>query len=249
MKKQNFYNTFEETIEHRKYEGVKNPRYPNFNQTHFTVGDEEQFQHSTRDKKKIEDLVDNDTLYKDKVVIERCNSKLFNRVDGLTVTNTFNYLFHKFKKGVYVKIENGELVYFLPFSKYKFINEIKNICVNSRWKNFEELVEYCQKIENRRFNPKNIGKFSNYWYFNNFLIRYEYPVTEEDSGTTQMKDMLNELCKNRKIQDIEFFLNRRDFPFLKRDLTESYSSLFDDNTSLVSYTYNKHIPILSMCVT
>ena len=28
MKKQNFYNTFEETIEHRKYEGVKNPRYP-----------------------------------------------------------------------------------------------------------------------------------------------------------------------------------------------------------------------------
>jgi hypothetical protein len=250
MAKKDFYKTYQESLMHRKYEGTKNSRYSTFNQTHYTAGDEEQFLSFIQEKKPPGKFEIYQNLYSDTFVTGKVNeSKLFENVDNLTVIQTFQYIFHKFKKGIYIKIENGELAYFLPFSKSKFINEVPNISVNERWKSFEDLVKYCQKTEKRNFNPKHIGKFNNYWYFNNFLVRYEFPMSEEDSGTMQMKDMFVELCKNKKIPDMEFFVNRRDFPFLKKDLTESYSSLFSENQNLLSYKFDRYIPILSMCVT
>ncbi len=40
--------------------------------------------------------------------------------------NTFDYVFNKFKKGIFVKIVDNKVVTFLPFSKhgYKTIGEI-----------------------------------------------------------------------------------------------------------------------------
>lgn len=250
MEKKDFYETYRESLMHKKLEGTKNSRYSTFNQTHYTAGDEEQFLSFIKNKKSLGKLEAPPNLYSDSFITNKVNeSKLFEDVDNLTVIQTFQYIFHKFKKGIYIKIENGELAYFLPFSKSKFINETPNISVHEQWKSFEEMIEYCQKIEKRKFNPKHIGRFNNYWYFNNFLVRYEFPMSEEDSGTMQMKDMFVELCKNRKIPDMEFFVNRRDFPFLKKDLTESYSALFPEKQNLVSYKFDEYIPILSMCVT
>ena len=54
----------------------------------------------------------------------------------------------------------------------------------------------------------------NKWYSNNCLVRFEYPPSEGDSGVSQMKDMFSSLCNTRKIPDIEFFVNRRDFCFI-----------------------------------
>ena len=39
---------------------------------------------------------------------------------------------------------------------------------------------------------------------------------EGEGGVSEMKDMFEELCKNRKIKDVSFFVNRRDFPLLKK---------------------------------
>ena len=80
-------------------------------------------------------------------------------------------------------------------------------------------------------------------------MRYEFPLSEGDTGTHHVHDMISELCKNRKVPDIELFINRRDFHLLKTDGTEPYNHMWDDDAKpLVSHKYDRYIPILS-CVT
>ena len=60
-----------------------------------------------------------------------------------------------------------------------------------------------------------------------------------------LKHMLETLCESRKVPDTEFFLNRRDFPLLRKDFRHPYSPLagnekvFDDTKGI--------LPIFSMC--
>jgi hypothetical protein len=57
--------------------------------------------------------------------------------------------------------------------------------------------------------------------------------------------MLKELCENRNLPDIEFFVNTRDFPLLKRNETEAYDNIFGKDVPLLSHNYNKYSPIFS----
>lgn len=244
--KPDYYKSKEERDENIYKKVNTNPRYKNFNQTHFTAGDEEQFEKfmfpkSSKNKQKIS-LKDNLWNDMDVEVNER-----FENLSPKDTINTFNYIFHKFKKGIFVKIQNNELKVFLPFSKNGFINEWSSNIDIDKTKFFNEL----QKIntgEGRKFNIKYFNRFANSWYGNNCLIRYEYPVNETDTNNAVFKNFLEELCKNRKIPDIEFFLNRRDFPILKKDNTEPYNHIWNSSKlPLVSHSYEKYIPILSMC--
>ena len=59
--------------------------------------------------------------------------------------------------------------------------------------------------------------------------------------------MLEELCKYRQVPDIEFFINRRDFPILTKNGFEPYYDIWDSKEyPLVSHNYDKYIPVLSM---
>jgi len=65
-----------------------NPRYRNFTQTYFTAGDEEQFKNGRdySDSNPLEGVVDVDKYWIG-----------YHNLSGEDVTNTFRYLFHKFK--------------------------------------------------------------------------------------------------------------------------------------------------------
>ena len=216
-----------------------NPRYRNFTQTYFTAGDEEQFKNGRdySDSKPLEGVVDVDKYwigYRD--------------LSGEDVTNTFRYLFHKFKKAIYIRIKDNQLITFLPFSKAKFINEWGDR-IKVRDNNIINFLRHVSYLEGRRFNGKYVNTNTSGWYANNCLVRYEFPLSEGDTGTHHVHDMISELCKNRKVPDIELFINRRDFPLLKTDGTEPYNHMWDDDAKpLVSHKYDRYIPILS-CVT
>ena len=116
--------------------------------------------------------------------------------------------------------------------------------------NLQSLLTYCNN--NMGFNIKfyhNKIFDKQLWFANNCLVRYEYPIKEGESGVLEMKNMLENLCKNRKLPDIEFFINRRDFPLLRLDEKESYDKIFGENTPLISHNYTKYCPILSMATT
>ena len=164
-----------------------------------------------------------------------------------SVKNTFNYLFNKFKKGIYVKIIDNELSIFLPFSKNKFQNEWgdKIKIDKTKFRNFNDFIRESQELEGRAFKSRYVNQHCNEWYANNSIFRYEFPCQEGDSGIPMISDMFKELCKYRKLPDIELFVNKRDFPLFNRYGYEPYNHIFGES-KLLSHNYDKYCPILSM---
>ena len=90
-----------------------------------------------------------------------------------------------------------------PFSNSNFQNEWSS---NIKTTINDEIFEYVTNIDGRKFNKKNINSNISSWYANNFLIRYEYPIKEGDTNVCVLKNMLEELCLNRKVPESILFL-------------------------------------------
>jgi hypothetical protein len=259
--KPDFYNSQQECLaESKNYEGVMNtnPRYKHFTQNNFTAGDEEQFQ-TYRDETNgnlcIPNISLNNNLFKEQKFPEWSKYK---DVKATAVINTFRYIFHKFKKGIFVKIVNNNLRVFLPFSKVHFNNEwAARMKVDpSKYSNINDFLKFVAEQGGYKFRPYTVNQIIEEWYGNNCLIRSDlskdnqtgkFFPTEGDSNVGNVKNMLETLCANRKVPDIELFINRRDFPVITRDGTEPYNNIWDGtNIPLISHNYQKYIPILSM---
>lgn len=221
-----------------------NPRYKFFKQTHFTAGDYEQFLEYWDRSSHVQSVPcqdNDDTFYPSFYKDLTCDD----------VMHTFEYIFHKYKKGVFFKIVANELRVFLPFSKIEYTNEwSEHIQIDPRkYKNIYDLFEKSCLQSGFSFDPNRIHFMKDHWYANNGLLRYEYPISENDSGIPTLRDMLLTLCNERKVPDGEYFINKRDFPILKKDKTEAYECLYGDNIPLLSHCYEKYCPILSMTTT
>lgn len=245
--KPDYYLSKEECENSQREYYQSNPRYKNFNQSIFHAGDEEQFQTYRYQLNGSEYCTPEIDLENNK--FSNLTFDLWEKNQNITseaIINTFRYIFNKFKKGIFVKIVDNKLKVFLPFSKANFINEWSDK-IKVRNGNILDFVKHISDLEKRNFNPKRVNSFTNTWFANNCLVRYEYPLSEGENNVTGIKNMLEELCDNRRIPDIEFFVNRRDFPLITRNGTEAYFHLWGSrNQPVVSHSYEKYIPILSM---
>jgi Glycosyl transferase family 90 len=197
-----------------------NSRYKaTFRQNYFTAGDEEQFTtHLIKNpiQRQVEQLADIPEKFKG------------NSAESLM--NTFRYMFYKFKKGILIQIRNGKVARFLPFSNAHYVNEWSSLVGHLP----DELKESSTVLPIHR------------WYANNYLVRYESPQNEGDTGHAAIKNMFDDLCLERRIPDVDLFINRRDFPLLKKDGTEPYEEIFGPGRQLLSHSYPSYVPILSM---
>lgn len=242
--KPNYFSSVEECLNSERKTINTNPRYKFFNQTHFTAGDVEQFQLYRDQTNGDDDNAKIDNVFSSCLIPDWDKYK---QLHPMSVDNTFNYIFHKFKKGIFVKVKNGQLSVFLPFSKKNFVNEWHSrIAIDPAYKDLFQFIQHVQKMEGYSFNPKAINRFADSWYANNSLVRYEFPIHEGDTNIPVTADMFLTLCKERKVPNLEFFVNRRDFPILKTNETEAYDHLFGDNHKLISHNYDKYAPVLSM---
>lgn len=253
QKQPNFYMSEQECKNHNTKRVGTNPRYKYYNQTQFTAGDEEQFEFYRfpfNNVSCVQEISLNKNIFEFKdELIENIDFEKYKDINPEIVTQTFRYIFNKFKKGIFVKIQNNELKVFLPFSKHKYINEWGDLIeadpkYGKGKRGILELIKKAQTLEGREYNEKRVNGFPRKWYGNNCIFRYEFPVSEGDSGVSVYKDFLLNLCKNRKLPDIEFFINRRDFPLLTKDGTEPYESIFG-KVELLSHSYEKYCPIFS----
>ena len=223
-----------------------NSRYKFFKQQHFTCGDENQFiefKDELTNTTPIVPHIENTNLFFN---TDFHIWDLYNDLQAIDVLNTFRYIFYKFKKGIFVKIIDNKLKVFLPFSNVNFVNEWANN-INKGEVDFD-ILKNVSENDGRIYNQNFINKYIHTWFANNFLVRYEYPINETDTNMANFKNFFEELCQNRQIPDIEFFINKRDFPIITKNLTEPYFHLWDSfSKPLVSHSYDKYLPILSMC--
>jgi len=237
---------------HKAVRKNTNPRYKHFQQTFFTAGDREQFE-------RFRDNVDemgNPRLYVDTSFMTHNDEKtewthsidpIYNtRVSRKDVTNTFNYIFFKFKKGIYIKIRNNRLETFLPFSNVHFVNEYADkLSVPGG-----DIISFLKKTSKYPVKPCLVNSQTDTWFANNSLVRHEYPIAENDTNIPAIKDMFSELLRARKIGNVDLFINKRDNPILAEGKHEPYNHMFDSCTHpLVSHKYPAYAPILSMSKT
>ena len=122
----NFFTSQEECLSYEKNKKNTNSKYPNFKQMHFTAGDAEQFskhRNMQNGKLYIKDINLDNNAFKNVEMSDSIYWEKYKNLNNFSVENTFNYLFEKFKKGIFVKIINKKLTCYLPFSKANFTNE------------------------------------------------------------------------------------------------------------------------------
>lgn len=241
-----YYNSAEECIASLRNVQNSNPRYPEFKQDIFHAGDEEQFQHYRDAVNNMSphppDISLKNNLFRD-LNIEIWDG--FYKINASAVLNTYRYM-TKFKKAIFVKIVDNSLRVFLPFSVADYTNEWGNqIKVDpSKYSSIEDFLRHVSDIEGRKYRIKFL-KATDTWYANNCLVRYD--DSEHDTNISNLRNMLQELCAERTVPDIEFFINRRDFPVMREDYTEPYNHMLGSNVPLLSHKHTKYAPIFSMC--
>lgn len=231
-----------------------NERYKHFTQELFTAGDYEQFvtflrahrqsMNSEEDRRASEET---ECDYRQALFQhERWGWSKY--TCGTDLLGTFEYMFHKFKKGIYVQIANNQLKVFLPFSNVDYRNEVPESLTfdKSKYPSFEDIYKQICHFEKREYFPNRVCRYPSQWYCNNGLVRYEFPLKENDSGINMIHDMFLTLCRERTIPDCEFFINKRDFPILTLNGTEPYDALVPPGTPLLSYNNPNYLPILGM---
>ena len=222
-----------------------NPRYPAFKQIVFTAGDEEQFMSnvSTENLSKKEPRITSERWGK----CTQIQHLLSNRPTANSMIGMFRNLFHTTKKGIFVQIRNNKLITFLPFSKHNFDNCWGDgLRVSENFVSIDDLYRYSQNIAGFPYNPRKIQYDKNFWIGNGNIIRNSFPVREGDSNVTCLKHMFTNLLDSREIPDVDFFLNRRDFPIHRKDGKHPYPDLAGDKFPRYKVPENP-MPVLSMC--
>ena len=229
---------------HVKRKG-NNERYPHFSQLHFTAGDVEQFNRYRDAKSHCKASKSRHKVGEFRADIDSEVHAIYGNISKPVISDTFRYIFFKFKKGIYVKIRGGKLKTFLPFSNASFVNEYAHkISYRENMQLFKSITE----ADGYRFNPQKVNGFPERWYANNCLLRYEYPMAENDTNIPAIRDFLNVLTAEREIPDCDFFINKRDYPILAEGKYEPYNHIYDSKTHpLVSHRYDKYAPIFSFC--
>ncbi|TFH08397.1 MAG: hypothetical protein E4H07_07760, partial [Nitrosomonadales bacterium] len=219
-----------------------------------TAGDIEQF-NSSRVRENLLPKVEpsfNDNFFANEQTIPQ--DKIWHKnmdLDSRAVSNTFKYIFYKFKKGIFIRIANNQLQTFLPFENVHYRNEFGHILkVNPKYGSIHDFIHHVSGLLGYRSNKQNV-KPVNEWVANNSLVRYEdegHMLIAAASGNNKVTlfDMFNTLCAERDVPDIEFFINRRDHPLMKVDGTEPYNHIWGSkHHPLESHKYDKYAPILS----
>ena len=256
-----------------------NPRYQKFDQLFFTVADQQDMDkygylplryYSNPEYLKNNSIKNNLTTNYKKTIFSTKNTdkifKLYKNIDYTSVENTFNYIFHKFKKAIFVIIRNNKLVLYLPFSNVNYKNNWYNkIYFSEEEKELLESTNDYNKLKD--ILQKNIIHFQNQhsnqfkhhkinfnrekWIANGCFFLNNLNQTEGELNTNVYKTLLEETLKHKKVDDCEFFINNRDFPILKTDYTEPYEHLFDSDKIKIEkeYQFKKMCPIFSKSVT
>lgn len=180
------------------------------------------------------------------------------------VYSGFHYLFDVFKKGIFVYIKNGNIRTFLPFSNATYRNDWgQNLrTTKGGYKTVVEIEEKSHYVP--KFVPEKyhtiIQRDPNRWYANYCIFRntiykngnLRFKDDEGDKSVTNFLQLLTELCYERVIPDVCFFISPRDFPIIRKDRNHPYDRLYKGTVLPYlgsMYQMVDEIPIFSQSIT
>ena len=185
------------------------------------------------------------TPYASKYHKERCELPIY-KPSPDAMDRTLSYMLNKMKTGVFVRIRNNKVFNFNPLYNTNYKNDFSSKISKS---SIDEMFTVLKKGNPSRF--RDASKDPSSWHATDCLIRTEkVDNAPTDAYLADMYDMLVETCSHRKVNDCIFFITRKDFPHLRKDWKEAFTSLYGMDTPLDSTYENKpFIPIVSQSTT
>jgi hypothetical protein len=230
-----------------------NPKYKNFKQFIFTCGDKQDLKQKLlifRKKDKLVKIIKPKTNILDAEIISLFeNYPIYKNINEESFRTSLKYLFFKIKYGIYVRIKDNKLNMFVPFNNQQFKNNWHSLIkIDKDWAkyNYQKFVDINKR--NPKKNEINFEKDFTKWDADNCVIDTRRYRSYKLINASYYISMFQHLCRERKISDVEFFINHRDFPVLKKDYTQPYNHLYNsDSVPLEKKYQNKHfLPITSM---
>ena len=149
-----------------------------------------------------------------------------------SVYDTTMYLYNEMRCGVFVKIVNQQLVMFTPFVNPDYTNRWSSLSLPI---NVDEY--YCHKAATTRRPVSKIDLPVNKWWANSYVVCNE-PTSDiwGDANLSQLRHMLESVCIFRDVPDVEFFVNKRDIPQVRKDGRHPQSFMFPEGTCPLVYS-------------
>lgn len=183
------------------------------------------------------------------VVDDKLSAEVYRYFYKHTTESTLDYLFNKISNGIYIEINDNKVSKFLPFSNMKFKNDWHNIIkLEDKYKNSQDYFNHKNKLYPFNKNRKYSVYDKTEWSATDCLIFTEKGKGKpyiNDTYWVQLKNLIEETCKNREVPNIVFFINKKDLPFLKKDRTHPFESIVGKNHRLDIGKYYYFSPILS----
>jgi hypothetical protein len=165
---------------------------------------------------------------------------------GHAFAATLRYLYDTCRCGVFVRIQNGRLVMFTPFVNPDFVNDWH---MQLKWTvagvecTFAEYIEAKAAATGVR---ERLLPAHNWWANAHILCNVMLPRLWGDAFLVEYHDMLTRLCLTRAVPDVEFFLNKRDFPQVRTDGAAPYAFLFSHPPEEPAHPQRRSfVPVLS----
>lgn len=134
---------------------------------------------------------------------------LFKSKDINDVFKTLEYLLERYGKAIYVKILDNKIQDFIPF---------KNPMYRNTWQ-----LRFDSDFKK---GFVDIGDKFGVALLDNFIVRHY----DNDTEILWIRDMINEVCNNREINDCEFFINsERNMPMISLNRSEADIVLFGND--------------------
>lgn len=173
---------------------------------------------------------------------------MYKQLNTRHVWNTYEYMAGKFKKGgIFMSVRNGDMKRFVSFYDENYRNDFHQFLQfdSRKYRSWQNLIDLTSQRLGRK--NKQVILPVEKWCANDGLFRYD--THSAGVSFSIYKDMFDTLCSERHLPDVECFLNKRDFPVLKKNLTEPYDNLYGKDMPMTKHKYDKYSPILSACKT
>ena len=160
----------------------------------------------------------------------------FDNLNNKSKISTLSYIFKHIRTGNLISIKNGKVAYYIPLYNVDYKN------------NWSKLLD----INRIKELGLPVTDENETWAATNCLLHLGWNAkTDKYKLDTflEVKNMFDELCENRTIPDIDLFINTKDFPILKKNLTEPFHHIFNSRTQPLEDKYNNkerpYYPIMS----
>ncbi len=156
--------------------------------------------------------------------------------------NTLKYLFFHMRCGILVCIRDGTVRIFQPFANRHYKN---NWSTRVAFSGCANGLEYqTKKFDVARVRPETWLPSEDWWLNGGIVCNVQPSEIWGNAHLLEMQDMLTATCDFTCVPDCDFFINKRDYPQLKRDGTEPYGR-FIGETRLCREVYSAYVPVLS----